>query len=149
MGNPSVMQEVGRINGALAMLGHANYRTNLTRRFIMKREINPKYSHLCSDNVPMSRFLFGDDVSQSAKQIEETDKLKVKLASKKPLFPGKSSNSRPRSFWGRTSFRSQSMRFQPYGQQWWGFRAGQRQHVQRRDSDPKNAKGRGPQRPRQ
>ncbi|MPC64718.1 hypothetical protein E2C01_058838 [Portunus trituberculatus] len=56
VGNPVVVQEVSRINGALAMLGHANYRTNLSRRFIMRREINPKYSHLCSDKVPMLRF---------------------------------------------------------------------------------------------
>ncbi|MPC71980.1 hypothetical protein E2C01_066272 [Portunus trituberculatus] len=100
VGNPVVVQEVNRINGALHMLGHANYRTNLARRFILKREINPKYSHLCSDKVPMSHFLFGDDVSQSAKQIDEREKLKIKLVTKKPLFPGKSSNSRPRSFWG-------------------------------------------------
>ena len=105
----------------------------------MKREINPKYSHLCSDKVPMSHFLFGDDVSQSAKQIKETAKLKFKLATKKP-FPGKSSNSRPRSFWGKSSFRSHSMRFQPYSLQRWGFRAGQRQHVAQQDSDPKHAK---------
>ena len=72
VGNSVVVQEIGRINGALAMLGRANYRTNLARRFIMKREINPIYSHLCTDKVPMSHFLFGDDVSQSAKQIEET-----------------------------------------------------------------------------
>ncbi|MPC14374.1 hypothetical protein E2C01_007139 [Portunus trituberculatus] len=149
VGNSVVVQEVSKINGALAMLGHANYRTNLARRFIMKREINPKYSHLCSDKVPMSRFLFGDDVSQSAKQIEETEKPKNKLATKKPLFPGKSSSSRPRSFWGKSTFWSHSARFQPYGQQRWGFRSGQRQHLARQDSDPKNAKGRGHQRPRQ
>ncbi|MPC55315.1 hypothetical protein E2C01_049247 [Portunus trituberculatus] len=74
VGNPVVVQEVGKINGALALLGHANHRTNLARHFIMRHEINQKYAHLCSDKVPMTRFLFGDDVSQSAKQIEETEK---------------------------------------------------------------------------
>ncbi|MPC91690.1 hypothetical protein E2C01_086745 [Portunus trituberculatus] len=43
--------------------GHANYRNNLVRRFNIKREINQKYAHLCSDKVPMTRFLFGDDLS--------------------------------------------------------------------------------------
>ncbi|MPC97140.1 hypothetical protein E2C01_092434 [Portunus trituberculatus] len=42
VGNPVVAQEVGKINGALALLGHANHRTNLVRRFIMRREINQK-----------------------------------------------------------------------------------------------------------
>ena len=62
-----VEQEVSRINGAVALLGHAYHRANLARRFITKREINHKFSHLCSDKVPMSCFLFGDDISQSAK----------------------------------------------------------------------------------
>ncbi|XP_076057149.1 uncharacterized protein LOC143034667 [Oratosquilla oratoria] len=85
-GNAVVAHEVGMINGALALLGHANYRNNLVCRFNIKREINQKYSHLCSDKVPMSRFLFGDDLSQSARQIKEEEKLKSKITPKSP-FP--------------------------------------------------------------
>lgn len=62
--NPAVAHEVCHmINGALALLGNANYRNNVTRRFIIKREINQKYAHLCSEKVPMARFLFRDDLS--------------------------------------------------------------------------------------
>lgn len=149
VGNPVVAQEVGKINGALALLGHANHKTNLARRFVMKREINQKYAHLCSDKVPMTRFLFGDDVSQSAKQIEETEKLKNKITTKKTPFPWKSASGRPRSFWGKTTFRSHAARFQPYAPQRWGFRGGQRLYLSRQDAETKNAKGRGHQRPRQ
>ena len=73
------------LNGALALLGNANHRKNLTRRFIIKREINQKYAHLCSDKVPLIRFLIGDDVSQSAKHIEVSEKLKHKITTKKPF----------------------------------------------------------------
>ena len=62
--------------------------------FIMMREFNQKYSPLCSANVPMSRFFFGDDVSQSARQIEVTVKLVVKCVTKKPFFPWKSTSGR-------------------------------------------------------
>ena len=82
-GHQGVAHEVDMISGALALLGNANHRNNLTRRFIIKREINPRYTHLCSDKVPMTRFLFGDDVSQSAKQNEESEKLKNKITTKK------------------------------------------------------------------
>lgn len=46
-GNAVVPSEVAMLNGALAVLGNANFRNNLTRRRIIKREINKKYSHLC------------------------------------------------------------------------------------------------------
>ncbi|MPC83134.1 hypothetical protein E2C01_077827 [Portunus trituberculatus] len=36
-GHAGVAQEVGMINGALALLGNANHRNNLARRFIIKR----------------------------------------------------------------------------------------------------------------
>ncbi|MPC93570.1 hypothetical protein E2C01_088703 [Portunus trituberculatus] len=62
-----VAQEVGVLNGALALLGNVNFRNNLARRFVMKHELNQKFSHLCKEKVPMTRFLFGDDVSRSVK----------------------------------------------------------------------------------
>ncbi|MPC43993.1 hypothetical protein E2C01_037652 [Portunus trituberculatus] len=64
-------REVGMLNEALALLGNVNYKNNLARRFAMKRKINHKYMHLCSSKVPVTCFLFGDDVSQSTKQVED------------------------------------------------------------------------------
>lgn len=145
-GHPVVAQEVSMINGALVLLGHANHRTNLARRFIMKREINQKYSHLCSDKVPMSQCLFGDDVSW---QTEDTEKLKNKFSAKKTPNIWRFTSGRSRGFWGKTAHRNYSSRFQPYGLQRLGFRGGQRQHSARQDADPKNAKGRDSYKPRQ
>ncbi|MPC51571.1 hypothetical protein E2C01_045420 [Portunus trituberculatus] len=65
-----VAREVGVLNGALALMGNANYKNNLVRHFTMKHKINHKYAHFCSSKVPVTCFLFDDDVSQSAKQIE-------------------------------------------------------------------------------
>ncbi|MPC62364.1 hypothetical protein E2C01_056447 [Portunus trituberculatus] len=62
-GRPEVASEIHILSGALAVCGHVNHRNNLTRRFIIKRKINQKYAYLCSDKAPMTRFLFGDDVS--------------------------------------------------------------------------------------
>lgn len=144
-----VAREVDNLNGALALLGTANYKNNLARRFVMKREINSKYAHLCSSKVPVTSFLFGDDVSNSAKQIEDSEKLKFKFAPRKPLSTWSFTSSRGRGFWGAQPHRSFA-RFQPYGVQRQGTRGAPRQQfTTRQDSAPKNAKGRGQSRPRQ
>ncbi|MPC51547.1 hypothetical protein E2C01_045395 [Portunus trituberculatus] len=102
-GHPLVEQEVNRINGALVLFGHANHKNNLVRRFVMKWEINQKYSYLCSDKWPMPRMLFGDDVSQSARQIEDMEKLKHKFAAKKNPVPWRFTSGRSRGFWGKST----------------------------------------------
>ncbi|MPC69179.1 hypothetical protein E2C01_063394 [Portunus trituberculatus] len=76
---------------------------DVARRFTIKREINQKYVHLCSDKVPMTRLLFGDDVSQSAKHIEESKKLRSKIAPRKPLPTWKFGASKRRAISSRVS----------------------------------------------
>lgn len=39
--------------------------------------------HLCIEKVPLTRLLFGDDVSKSVKQIKEVVKLKNTIPFKK------------------------------------------------------------------
>ncbi|MPC60457.1 hypothetical protein E2C01_054502 [Portunus trituberculatus] len=77
--NQVIANEVAMLNGALALLGNAHYRNNLTRRHVIKRDINPKYSHLCADKAPMTGLLFGDDLSQTTRKIKEAEKLKSKF----------------------------------------------------------------------
>lgn len=136
--NPVVAQEVNLINGAMALLGHANVRNNINRRFVMKRELNQKFSHLCTDKVPMSRFLFGDDISKSVRQIEESAKLRSTITAKRQTFPWRLP--------GKT--RGFSSRFQPYGFKKPAFRSGQRSSQSSRYPEPKNARGRGYSKPR-
>ena len=48
--------------GALALLGHANYDISLRRREGIKPTLNREYGTLCSSQIPVSSFLFGDDL---------------------------------------------------------------------------------------
>lgn len=151
---PEVANEVGKLNGVLALLGHANYKNNLARRFNVKCDINPKYSHLCSDKVPMTRWLFGDDISQSAKHIEETEKLKNKFTTKKPLSywkagTGRFGSGRTRGPFGNTFARGFGYRFQPYDRRQPTSKGGQRPSYSRQDVQSKNSRSRGPTNPRQ
>lgn len=143
-GNSVVAQEVSLLSGALAMLGNKNHKNNIARRFVMKRELNQKYAHLCSEKVPMSRFLFGDDVSLSAKQIEDSEKLKNKISMKKPVSAWKFAGGR-----GRPAHRGWSSRFQPYVTTRPSYRSGPKTGSSRRDTDSKNGRGRPQYKPRQ
>lgn len=148
-GHPQVAREVGLLNGALGLLGNAHHKNNLTRRFIIKREINQKYVHLCSDKVPMTRFLFGDDVSQAAKHIEEAEKLKTKFTNKKQLpSTSRFGGWKSRGSQGTSAFKGFASRFHPYGQHMYGFKGDQRQSSFRLSSDAENSQGRGRSLPR-
>lgn len=142
-GNTKVAHEVSMVNAALALLGNANHRNNLARRFVMKREINYKYVHLCSDKVPITRFLFGDDVSQSARQIEETEKLRSKFSLRKPAPPFKSTVKRLGGYWYKSAGRGIHTSFRPYGLQRLGPRAAPRQPPAHHGAVSKNFRGRG------
>ncbi|MPC52837.1 hypothetical protein E2C01_046716 [Portunus trituberculatus] len=101
----------------------------------------------------MTQLLFGDDISQSAKQIEEAEKLRSKFSSKKhhPFWtfgsrqPG---GVRPRGFFGKTPFRGSSLRYHPYGQRR-GSPGGDSQHTTPRPASmSKNSRGRRHSNPR-
>ena len=67
------------INDSLALLGHANKQVNMIRRDLLKPEMRNEYAHLCTHSLPYTNQLFGDDVSKTAKEIEECSKIGYKL----------------------------------------------------------------------
>ncbi|XP_063886249.1 uncharacterized protein LOC135114290 [Scylla paramamosain] len=138
-GQPDVAQEVGMLTGALALLGHANHKNNLVHQFILKHKINQKYAHLCSDKVPMTRLLFGDDVSL----IEESEKLRSKIAPRKPLSTSKFGPGKFRGSSGKLPYRGFMSRFHPYGQRTHGPWSEHRQSFSRQGPETKNSRGRG------
>lgn len=140
--HPVVAQELAMINGALALLGNANFRNNLARWFVMKRELK-KVTHLCTDKVPMTGFLFGDDVSKSVKQIEKSMKLKSTIAAKKLSFSWHLLGSRTRGFGYSASARGFSSGFQPYGSRMPVFRGAYTPSQGFHNADSKNARNQG------
>lgn len=142
-------QEVDTLNGALTLLGNANHNNNLARRFVIKREINQRYSNLCSDRVPMTRFFFGDDVSLSAKHTKESENLKHKIAAKKPSTLWRNTGGRTRDFWAKASHKGFSSRFQPYELHKSVSSSNQRPTSAPEDTNSKNAKSQAHYRPQQ
>lgn len=142
------------LNGALGLLGHANFKLNMNRRYFIKREINQKYAHLCTDKTPMTGLLFGDDLTQATKQIEEAEKLKNKFTNKKPsqfgaTGFGKFGARKQRGFFGKPAFRGTSTRFKPYTSHRPATRGDSRPSYHRgTSSSSKNSRSRGHNDPR-
>jgi hypothetical protein len=70
---------IDECNDVLALLGQANKQINFTRKDFLRPELNKEYSHLCNHNRPVTKYLFGDDVSKSAKEIEDCSKISNRM----------------------------------------------------------------------
>ena len=60
---------------AVALLAHASHELSLFRRSSIRPSLEQGYSGLCSDKVPVTKFLFGDNLVDSMKEVQETSKL--------------------------------------------------------------------------
>lgn len=147
-----IANEVAMLNGALALLGNAHYRNNLNRRHIIKRDINPKYSHLCADKAPVTGLLFGDDLSQANRNIEEAERLKTKFTFKKPTSwtasSGRFGGGKQCNFFAKASSRGFPSRYQPYGFRRMPSSGEHRRSYPAQAWTTKNARGRGQHNPR-
>ncbi|XP_038075331.1 uncharacterized protein LOC119743061 [Patiria miniata] len=64
---------------AVAMLGAGNAQLNYRRRDLIRPDLSQKYAPLCSSQTQCTSFLFGDDLVQACKAIQETNKLGSKV----------------------------------------------------------------------
>ena len=75
---------IDECNDALALLGHSNKQINLSRKDFLRSELKREYNHLCNHSRPYTKFLFGDDVSKSAREIEDCSKISNRMFQDKP-----------------------------------------------------------------
>ena len=88
----------------LAVLGHAAHELKQRRRESNNPHLHKDYSTLCSSTVPVTKFLFGDDLQTELTHIKATNKIGVTASS--PITSGQASypSSGPRQghhFFGR------------------------------------------------
>ena len=62
---------LNQVMDAVAILGNANWRLNMKRREIIKRELNPPYTRLCEEEITPSQKLFGNDLSKHLKKMTD------------------------------------------------------------------------------
>ena len=73
---------ISSLTDSLALLGHATYDLSLRRRDIMRPSINEGLRALCSQQIPVTEFLFGDDVHGSLKTVKNATILPAQLSPK-------------------------------------------------------------------
>ena len=59
---------------ALALLCNANFELNSLRKDFIKPCLNNRFTHLCKPTNPVTKFLFGDDLSKQVKELNEEQK---------------------------------------------------------------------------
>ena len=110
---------------ATAKLGSGNAILNYRKRDLLRPDLSPKYATLCSSQTEFTNYLFGDDLVQACKAIQETNKLGSKVQAldmshrsrKRGQFRGMSHLSgdcsyRTRYQRGQLQFRTRGRRYQ-------------------------------------
>ena len=89
---------ISKLLDSVAIIGHAVTELNLRRRELIKPDLNQQYATLCSAQVPITGLLFGDNLSQQCREIQETNKLGQKFGHRSGSASSKSDrgkNQRP------------------------------------------------------
>ena len=91
-GQPAdIKAEITKLLDAVSILGQANYELNLRRRELIKPDLNQQFGGLCTTQVPITGLLFGDNLTQKCKDIQETNKLGYKVGHR-PRGPTKNTS---------------------------------------------------------
>ena len=59
-----------KISDAIPLFGYAQFNFSLRVRYMNRPHLKMKYSNLCSLNIPVTSFLFGDDVQKEIKKCD-------------------------------------------------------------------------------
>ena len=70
-----------------ALFANANQELNQRRRDLIKPDLNDKFAQLCSLEKPGTTLLFGTDLPQAIKDINETNKVGYEIANKSGYKP--------------------------------------------------------------
>ena len=68
---------LNQVMDAVAILGNANWRLNMKRREIIKRELNPPYTRLCEEEITPSQKILG---KWPIKASQKDDRRQIKRA---------------------------------------------------------------------
>ena len=68
---------------SLSFIGNASFQVSLKRRELLKPDLSRSFRFLCSSPTLLSRFLFGDELSKSVKDIKRANKIMAKVMPKK------------------------------------------------------------------
>ena len=68
-----------KCNLALNMFAHTHHELNMFRREMIKPKLPPKFKDLCSNMLPYTDELFGEDIVKVVTELETQNKIKMKI----------------------------------------------------------------------
>lgn len=75
---PPKQKVVDTLMDSVQLLTNANRELNIRRREALRPELHSSYRHLCSASNPITRELFGDDLTKAVKDITDTNRITSK-----------------------------------------------------------------------
>ena len=85
------------LRNALTCLGYASYQASMRRREFLKPDLSKNFRSLCSSSSPLTRYLFGDDLSKQVDEIAKANKITFKVVTKKTNSGNRSDRRKPGS----------------------------------------------------
>ena len=65
---------------ALTLIAQANGELNQRRREMIKPDLNQQFQQLCNDQVPITSWLFGDELAKTCQDITNTNRVSQKVS---------------------------------------------------------------------
>ncbi|KAK3099174.1 hypothetical protein FSP39_000526 [Pinctada imbricata] len=78
---------VDKLMESVSLLAYANEDLNQLRKNNIKNELNHDFRSLCSSQTPVTEYLFGDNISEQVKTIQDTNKVGKKVSSTPSSHP--------------------------------------------------------------
>ena len=85
------------LRNALTCLGNASYQASMRRREFLKPELRKNFPPLCSSSLPLTKYLFGDDLSKQVDEIAKANKIMSEVFTKKTNLSNRSDRRKPGS----------------------------------------------------
>ena len=94
-----------QIDACFSLLGNALLESSYRRRDLLEPAINPQFHSLCGSKTPVTNILFGDNILESAKTIQSSQKMTHTFASGRSNFSANRPPNRANP-WNRAKFSS-------------------------------------------
>ena len=69
---------------SLGLQAHTSHFIDVDRRLNFKKDIKEEFASLCTNSYPVEDMLFGQELQEKIKSVDETAKLKLKVSLSKP-----------------------------------------------------------------
>eukprot|EP00112_Aurelia_sp_Birch-Aquarium-sp1_P014808 Seg3218.1 transcript_id=Seg3218.1/GoldUCD/mRNA.D3Y31 product="hypothetical protein" protein_id=Seg3218.1/GoldUCD/D3Y31 len=73
--NNDITDIKARIKSSMALVGNAFHELSQRRKDLLKPVLADRYQKLCSSTTPVTKFLFGDKIADSIKEINEAQRI--------------------------------------------------------------------------